>query len=86
MYETIYYYYIIQYQTEEFGIQDNNDFYAVDKSLFTHHNNEQIWVLDIVNTDTKDFRILTVKNHDSDTLQNFITKFVPTGNNIVTDG
>ena len=75
MYETIYYYYIIQYQTEEFGIQDNNDFYAADESLFTHHNNEQIWVLDIVNTDTKDFRILTVKNRDSDTLQNFITKF-----------
>ena len=40
--ETIYYYYILQYNVEEFGIEDNDEFYVADESLFTHHKNEQI--------------------------------------------
>ena len=67
-------------------MEDNHEFYSADESLFTHHKNEQIWVLDIVNTNTKYFRILASKNRDADTLQEFISKFVPAGNNIVTDG
>ena len=65
----------MQCNVEEFGIEDNDEFYAADESLFTHHKNEKIWVLDIVNTNTKDFRILVSKNRDPDTLQEFITKF-----------
>ena len=43
-------------------MEDNHEFYSADESLFTHHKNEQIWVLDIVNTNTKDFKILASKN------------------------
>ena len=57
----------MQYNVEEFGIEDNEEFYA-DESLFTHHKNEQIWVLDIVNTNTKDFRTFASKNPEADTL------------------
>ncbi len=34
--ETLYYYYNIIYEIEEFGIEGNNDFYSCDESLFTH--------------------------------------------------
>ena len=59
----------MQYNVEEFGIENNDEFYAGDESFFTHHNNEQIWVLDIVKTNTKDFRIVVIKNRDSGTLK-----------------
>jgi len=82
----LYYYYCIIYEAEEFGEEGKAEFFACDESLFTKYNNEQIWVLNIINTSTKEFRILATKNRDGNTLKKFIMKYVPPGNNIVTDG
>ena len=42
-------------------------------------------VLNLVNTNTKDFRIVATKNGDEATLRKFITKFISPSNNIVAD-
>lgn len=39
----------------------------------------------LINTSSKEFRILATKNNDSQTLKNFITKFIPSGSNIITE-
>ena len=84
--ETLYYYYSIVYEVEEFGIEGSEDFYSCDESLFTHFNNEAIWVLNVVNTDSKEFRIVATTSRDGEILKKFITKFVPSDSKIVTDG
>ena len=38
------------YNTKEISILNGNNNYAIDESLFTHINNEQIWVIGIINT------------------------------------
>ena len=47
---------------------------------------KQIWVLNIINTVNKDFRINVTLSRDTPNLKKFITYFVPPGNNIITDG
>ena len=66
-------------------VENNDEFFATDESEFTHLNGDQIWVLNLVNTTTKDFRLVVTKNRNTKTLQKFICKYVPPGNNIVTD-
>ena len=43
-------------------MEDNDEFYVAEESLFIHHSNEQIQVLDIIYTNAKDPRTLTAKN------------------------
>ena len=63
------------------------EYVAVDESLFCHnHGNEQIWLIGLVNTRNKNFRIEAVKSRDSDILEKIIRHHVGIGNNIVTDG
>lgn len=49
-------------------------------------NNAQIRIVGITNNNTKDFRLEGVLVRDSNTLEKFVTKFVPKGTHIVTDG
>ena len=84
--EILYDYYNVVYETEPFAIENNDEFFATDESEFTHLNGDQIWVLNLVNTTTKDFRLVVTKNRNTETLQKFICKYIPPGNNIVTDG
>ena len=66
---------------------NKGEYIAVDESLFCHtQNNEKIWLIGLVNTRNKQFRIEAVKRRDSDILQKIIKQHVGTGNNIVTDG
>ena len=59
----------------------------MDESLFTHNvNRELIWIIGIIDNQTKDFRLIASKERDNDTLKAFISKITPNGNFIITDG
>ena len=59
---------------------------AVNESLFCHnHGYEQIWLIGLINTRNKNFRIEAVKSRDSHILEKIIRHHVGTGNNVVTD-
>ena len=66
---------------------NKGEFIAVDESLFCHtYENEQIWLIGLINTRNKKFRIEAVKRRDSEIMQKIIKQHIGTGNNIVTDG
>ena len=58
-----------------------------DNIVVTHKaNGDQIWIIGCINNLTKDFRIEAAKNRNSNTLKNFITSYIDSGNKIITDG
>ena len=61
------------------------DFFSVDESLFVHSNNKQVWIFGIIDNTNKDFRLDGTFNRDTASLKNFISKYVKTGNTIITD-
>ena len=62
------------------------EYVAVDESLFCHnHGHEQIWLIGLINTRNKNFRIEAVKIRDSHILEKIIRHHVGKGNNVVTD-
>ena len=77
---------MLQYATDIFEEENKWGYFATDEALFTHIKGKQIWVLNIINTSNKNFRLMVTLNRDTSTLKNFITSFVPPGNNIITDG
>ena len=84
--KTLYYYYIIEYETEDFALENVHYHYWVDESLFCNDlNGKQIWVLGITENETKNFRVVVSYNRDEEILKRFITKFIPTGNFIISD-
>ena len=82
----IYQYMKIVYNSEVISTENNNDYFAVDESLINHINNKQVWLLGIINNNTKDFRIEGAYNRDTNTLSNFISTYVEKGNVIISDG
>ena len=85
--ETIKKYYEIEYVSEIFGEKNANDVFAIDESLFTHTiNNQPVWVIGAINNRTKNFRLETVFNRDSEILKKFVNKYIDKGNTIVSDG
>ena len=77
---------MLQYATDIFAEENAWGYFATDESLFTYVKGKQIWVLNIINTSNKEFRIVIALNRDTSNLKKFITFFVPPGNNIITDG
>ena len=66
---------------------NKSEYVAVDESLFCHTNmNEQIWLIGLINTRNKNFRLEAVTRRDGDILQRIIRQHIGTGNNVVTDG
>ena len=62
-------------------------YYACNESLFTHTlDAEQLWVLSIIDKVTKEFKLVVSKNREAETLNIFVTIFIPKGNYIVCDG
>ena len=51
-----------------------------------HKNNRQLWLIGIINNNTKEFRIEASFNRDATTLSKFIYKYVEIWNTIVSDG
>ena len=75
------------YNTKEISNFNGNKNYAIDESLFTHVNNEQIWVIGIINTSDKtQFRCNYSKIRNTDYLKAFIEKYIKAGNCIISDG
>jgi len=60
-------------------------YFSVEESLFAHSHNKQVWILGIINNTSKDFRLDGIFNRDTNSLKNFITKYVKTGNTIISD-
>lgn len=71
MRDIIYIYYYILYLSEYLAERDSSDYYAKDESLFTHDKNwRQIWIINIINNNTRNFRLETSLNLDSETIKN----------------
>ena len=83
--EIIYKYLKVAYLSEEFGTLNKNEYLSIDESLFCHKNDKQIWIVGAVNNNTKDFRLEGVLSRDSAILKKFVHKYIPQGNNIVSD-
>ena len=49
-------------------------------------NSNKIWCLGIKDTQGHNFRIILTGKLDAATLKRFISKFIPAGNNIISDG
>ena len=84
--KTIYLYYILKYESEEFAQENGWAYYATDESEFTHINNMAIWVVNVIDTNTKEFLLEVTKSREAINLKKFISKFIPPGNFIITDG
>ena len=83
----IYLYYTLEYTSEIVGSENENKYYSMDESLFTHDiNGQQLWIIGFTDNITKDFHIVLAKNREANTLEKFIRRMIPEGNNIVTDG
>ena len=83
----IYLYYTLDYASEIVGRENENKYYSTDESLFTHDlNGQQLWLIGFTDNVSKDFHIVATKNRDAVTLETFIRRMIPVGNNIVTDG
>ena len=86
--KSIYLYYILKYESEEFAQENRWAYYAADESEFTHIDNKSIWVVNVINTNTKEFRLEVTKSREAINLKKLklISKFIPPGNYIITDG
>ena len=73
------------YHTEILGDTNYGGYFAADESLFGHRDNTQIWILGIIETSSKKFRIEKSLSRNADTLKKFISKFVKSGNTIISD-
>lgn len=73
------------YQLDPLAYTDAHDMVAVDESLFSHLNDEQIWLVGLINLRNNDIRREFVENRSSETLKLIIEKHVKNGNTIVTD-
>ena len=77
----------LNYSSVVVGRENENKYYSADESLFTHDVKcQQIWLIGFTDNNTKDFHIVVTKIRDATTLETFIKRMIPVGNNIVTDG
>ena len=58
---------------------------AIDESLFTHKEGEQVWVVRLINSENNNIRLEIVKNRYSNTLKTIVEKYVGKGNYIISD-
>ena len=80
-------YYNNLYQSEILGQKDHNGKFSIDESLFsTDEENRQIWVIGAIDNITKDFRIDVSFNRNEEVLKAFLSRYIETGNYVITDG
>lgn len=63
-----------------------NESILIDESLFAHKDNQQIWLLVLINNRTRVIRFKIVKERTSAIMKKIINTLVPKGNIIITDG
>lgn len=56
------------YESDKISTKNNRDYFSADESLINHKNNQQLWLIGIINNITKEFRIEASFNRDSNTL------------------
>ena len=64
----IYKYMKILYKSEPISVKNKNEFFSMDENLINHKNGRQIWLLVVINNQTKDFRIEGTFNRDSSSI------------------
>ena len=74
-----------KYELEILAEENNNRTIAIDESLFTHFNNRQVWVIGLIDTQSKDFRLVSSFTRDTSKLKKIVKKFVKSGNTIISD-
>ena len=77
---------MIVYKVEEFVVENKREYFACDESKFTNLNNELIWVLNMINTVTKNFLLVVTKVRDTEKIKSFVIRYIPPGNFIVING
>ena len=73
------------YELEILANENEHRKIAVDESLFTHVNNKPLWVIGLIDTNSKKFRLIPSFSRDGPKLKSIITKYVMRGNIIITD-
>ena len=69
------------------GTENSFQFYLTDESLYSHDINvRQLWILDVTENSSKDFRTVLAFNRDSETLKTIIIFNISKGNNWLNDG
>jgi len=75
------------YEEEDISTQYNNNYFAVDESLFTTIDNSPQWVVGIISTtDRTKFRCNITTTRNANYLRNFIACYIQRGNTIISDG
>jgi hypothetical protein len=83
--QCIAHYFKDKYEIELLATENERKKFAIDESLLTHIDGHQVWLVGIINTQTKDFRLIPVYNRNYTILKNIITKFVEKGNVLISD-
>ena len=65
-----------KYELEVFADENKNQKIAIDESLFTHIDKKQIWVIGLINSQTKEFRLIPSFKRDSATIKRIVQKFI----------
>ena len=74
-----------KYELEVFADENKNQKIVIDESLFTYIENKQIWVISLINIQTKEFRLIPLLKRDSTTLKTIVQIFIKRGNTIISD-
>ena len=74
------------YTIESISKKNANEIFIIDESEFTSLCGTQIWVLGIISSVSKKFRIEVVSDRNTSTIKSFINRHIETGNVIVSDG
>ena len=65
----IYNYLKFEYKSNPLAGENENKIFSVDESLKGHKNNNQIWLLGIINNQTKDFRVEETLDRNTEVLR-----------------
>ena len=76
----------IKYASNLSGEEGEQKYYAVDDCNIISIKGMQIWLVGIIDTESKHFRIEPVLNRDAETLKQFITRYWAKGNFIIIEG
>ena len=74
-----------KYELEILAEENKNRTIAIEESLFTHINNRQVLVIGLIDTQSKDFRLVSSFTRDASKLKKILRKFVKSGNTIISD-
>ena len=68
------------------GDPDKNKNVAIDECLFIHVNNNHIWVIGAIETDSRKLRLDIIPERNSNNIKTFILNHIEAGTKIITDG